>query len=133
MPAVMVRDAKTALQLRAALLAALAACCGCLAPAIAPIHPMTAEAAAISGEREMSGAIGYAAAPGAGLGDSSIPGTPYAEGELRFAVARRFQLTVGAGLAFQRYFLPWLNDLSLGGKLTLIDDPALALAVAPRV
>ena len=128
----MARDASEHLRLRAAFAVALLST-GCLAPTLAPIHPMTAEAAAMSGDRELSGTIGYAAAPGAGLGDSSIPGTPYAEGELRFALTTRVQLQVGLGFAFQHYFLPWLNDVSLGTKLTVLDDPGLALALAPRI
>jgi hypothetical protein len=134
MPAEMSRSASSRFALcRSALLALALLSCGCLAPAIAPIHPMTAEAAELSGERELSGTLGYAAAPGAGLGDSSIPGTPYAEGEIRVAVATRVQLSFGAGFTFQHYFLPWLNELSLGSKLTLYDDPAFAFALAPRV
>ena len=120
--------ARATLGLAAALLGT-----GCLAPALAPIRPMTADAAVMSGDREISATLGYAAAPGAGLGDSVIPGTPYADAELRWALVPRFQLTFGAGFAFQRYFMPWLSSLSLGGKVTAYQDEDVAIAFAPRV
>lgn len=118
---------------RLALLGALALGTGCLAPAIAPIHPMMASAAANTGDREVATTLGYAPAPGGGLGDSSIPGTPYAEGELRWAVATNVQLIGGLGLSFQRYFLPWPSSLSLGSKLTVYQQDHDAFALAPRV
>ena len=106
-----------------------------MAPALTPIHPMTADAAEMAGQRELAGTLGYAAAPGAGLGESVIPGTPYVEGELRWAVIPQVQLTVGAEVTFQHYYAPWLNAVSLGTKVTAWQDPELGLAVAfaPRV
>lgn len=106
---------------------------GCLAPAIAPIHPMLASGAAQTGDRELATTLGYAPAPGGGLGDSSIPGAPYAEGELRWAVSENAQLIGGLGLTFQRYFLPWPSTASLGAKLTGWQEGPDAFAIAPRV
>ena len=96
---------------------------------------MTADAAEMAGQREIAGTLGYAPSPGAGLGESVIPGTPYAEGELRWAVIPQVQLTVGAEVTFQRYFAPWLNAVSLGTKVTAWQDPdqSLSVAFAPRV
>ena len=106
---------------------------GCVAPALAPIHPMLAGAAASPGEREFAATLGYAPAPGAGLGDSKFPGTPYAEVELRGAVVPRVQLFGGVGVSFQHDIFPWLNSLSAGAKLTAVNEEALAVALAPRV
>jgi hypothetical protein len=115
------------------------AAAGCMAPAISPVHPMSAlppgAAAALGGESKLDGmgALGYAPAPGAGLGQSVIPGTPYAEGELRYTVAERVQLLGSLEASFQHYLLPWPSSLELGVKLTLLEDPAFAVAIAPRV
>jgi hypothetical protein len=117
---------------RLALAAISLGAAGCLAPGIPPVHPMTALTEP-AGSRQVAQTLGYAAAPGAGLGDSVIPGTPYTEAEVRYAPAAGLELSAGLDLSFQRYFLPWPGALSLGTKLTVFQNDDLAVALAPRV
>lgn len=116
---------------RTALGALSLGCAGCLAPGLPPVQPMTALAEP-AGSRQVAQTLGYAPAPGAGLGDSVIPGTPYADGELRYALTDRVELSGGLGLSFQRYFLPWPSAVAVGTKVTLLQDDDLAVALAPR-
>ena len=118
--------------LRLALAALLLGAAGCLAPGIPAVHPMTALTEP-AGSKQVAQTLGYAAAPGAGLGDSVIPGTPYTEGELRYAPAAGLELTAGIDIAFQHYFLPWPGALALGSKVTVFQNDDLAVALAPRV
>jgi hypothetical protein len=105
---------------------------GCMAPVLPPVRPMLALPSDNPGT-ELSAAMGYAASPGAGLGDAVIPGSPYAEGELRYGFTQSFQLTGGLGITFHRYFVPWPSSLTVGTKVVLYDDPDVAVAIAPRL
>jgi hypothetical protein len=105
---------------------------GCMAPVLPPVHPTTALPNNTDKPFEFAGAIGYAASPAAGLGQAVVPGSPYLEGEVHYAVARPVQLQAGLGVTFHSYFVPWPSSLTLGAKFTLYDQEGLALAIAPR-
>lgn len=119
--------------LAAPLLALVAAgALGCAAPAVLPLRPMTALAGG-EAQTEVSGVVGYAPVPNAGLGDANFPGQPYAEGELRLGVARPVQITASLGMTFHRYFFPWPSTAALGARVVWVERPELSLAIAPRL
>jgi hypothetical protein len=102
-----------------------------MTPVLPPVHPMTAFALP-TGTITESVVAGYAPAPGAGLGSANLPGSPYAEGELRAQVAQPVTIFGSAGVTFHDYFLPWPSSVSAGVELHLFENDQLALAVAPR-
>ena len=102
------------------------------APVLAPVRTLVATPSAKAGF-ELSGAAGYAASPGAGLGTAVVPGSPFMEGELRYGFTPSIQLTGGLGLSFLDYFVPWPTSVSIGSKLVLWNDPDFSIAFAPRI